>query len=108
MPKQRTGITETRTRSENMGPASAAKPADRLTATEVVQAFQRQLKGQQTLVNHGLGVRQKLSQLAVQMRELLDDHNFVKLLRAEKLDNIPTELFCRTQLFGAPPMVGNK
>lgn len=54
------------------------------------------------LVDHGLGVKKKLLRLAVAMRELLEDDEFLELLRAEKLDQMPTQLFSRTQLLSVP------
>jgi len=71
---------------------SQPKPA--LTGRELVKEYERRTREQQALVKRASCVREKLLLLRSAMNTLLADENFLTLLRAENLQDVPTELAC--------------
>lgn len=71
---------------------SQQEPA--LSGRALVREYQRRTREQQALVNRASQTRDRLLLLKSAMKTLLADGQFVSLLRAENLQQIPAELEC--------------
>ena len=71
---------------------SQQEPA--LSGPALVREYQRRSREQQALINRASQTRDKLLLMKSAMKTLLTDSEFVALLRAENLQQIPAELAC--------------
>ena len=64
----------------------------RLTGEALVREYQQRTREQQALVKRAAGTKEKLLMLKSAISALVKDENFVTLLRAEQLRDIPEQL----------------
>lgn len=85
---------------------SAAKRASRgkvdVTANSLVRTYQREVERQKLVVKKAELTQQRLLFVVSALRQLLNDENFVTLLRAEHLDSMPNYLANRIWPNGGP------
>ena len=70
----------------------------RLKGDDLLREFANELRHQGRLVRLGLAAKEDLWSIASAMRQLLADGDFVELLRVEKLDKMPADLFSRIEM----------
>ncbi|HVW30401.1 MAG TPA: plasmid partitioning protein RepB C-terminal domain-containing protein [Polyangiaceae bacterium] len=73
-------------------PSSSSKPRKRVSADEIVRTYRRETQRQRLLVKKARLCETRLLFLATSLRELLQNEDFVNLLRAEALDKMPEYL----------------
>jgi len=64
----------------------------RTTAQSLVQEYEHHIREQKKLIKRATATRDRLLMLTSAMRELMSDDNFVTLLRAENLTDMPEQL----------------
>jgi ParB family chromosome partitioning protein len=72
--------------------AKLPRPKGKCTAEKLVRAYQKECRRQKRLAKQARVTEMRLIFVATAMKTLLADENFVNLLRAEKLDNMPEYL----------------
>ena len=80
-------ITKRQTLGKAVKPRSKIKSATEVTTTSLVRSYQREVERQKIFIKKSDFTQQKLL-----LRALLSDENFITLLRAEKLDTLPSFL----------------
>lgn len=76
-----------------VGPGSGApKPTQGVTTSSLVRNYQREVERQKQMIKKAEGAQRNLLFIVGALRQLLDDENFVNLLRAEGLDTLPQYL----------------
>jgi len=86
-------VEERRTRGKAMlASKRSPSPKSKLTAQELMRTFRKETLRQKHLARKARVLEQRLVFVAGAMKRLLADDNFVTLLRAEKLDNMPEYL----------------
>lgn len=73
-------------------PREEARPAPEVTAEQVSRAYCREVQRQERLVMKARRCEEQLLFVVTALRELLMDREFVRVLRAEKLDALPKAL----------------
>jgi ParB family transcriptional regulator, chromosome partitioning protein len=68
------------------------KERPKVTAEEVVKTYRKEIQRQRQLAKKARATELRLVFIASALKKLLADENFVNLLRAEKLDNLPEYL----------------
>jgi ParB family chromosome partitioning protein len=71
---------------------SGRKERPKVTAEEVVKTYRKEIQRQKQLAKKARATELRLVFVASALKKLLTDENFVNLLRAEKLDNLPEYL----------------
>jgi ParB family chromosome partitioning protein len=83
-------------RIANLQKSGKANQAQRkLTGEALVREYQRQIRDQKNLVAKANATRDKLLLIVSAFRQLLSDEDFVTLLRAERLNDLPEQLALR-------------
>jgi ParB family chromosome partitioning protein len=72
--------------------AKLPRPKGKCTAEKLVRAYQKECRRQKRLAKQARVTEMRLIFVSTAMKTLLADENFVNLLRAEKLDNMPEYL----------------
>ena len=71
---------------------SGRKERPKVTTEEVVKTYRKEIQRQRQLAKKARATELRLVFIASALKKLLADENFVNLLRAEKLDNLPEYL----------------
>jgi ParB family chromosome partitioning protein len=80
--------------AKDSGP-SIKKPSRKITATDLMQIYQREAEKQRLLVKKSDYTQAKLLFIVEALKDLLSDEGFTTLLRAERLDTMPRALTVR-------------
>ncbi len=76
-----------------VGPGSGIpKSTQGVTTSSLVRNYQREVERQKQMIKKAEGAQRNLLFIVGALRQLLDDENFVNLLRAEGLDTLPQYL----------------
>lgn len=94
-------IERRQTLGKSAGKSGARKPVD-ISTTSLVRTYQREVDRQKLVVKKASMTQQRLLFVVGALRELLGEENFVNLLRAEGLDNMPKYLAERVWSPGSP------
>lgn len=84
-------IERRRTLGRSVGRIGSQKPSD-VSTSSLVRTYRREVDKQKLIVKKATMTQQRLLFIASALRELLAEENFVNLLRAEGLDNMPKYL----------------
>lgn len=71
------------------GPTRSKRPRDRMTSAALVRAYRVEAERQQDMIRRAQSTRGNLLLLDAAFRTLIEDENFLTLLRAEGLDSLP-------------------
>lgn len=85
-------ITKRQTLGKTVRPRSKVKSASEVTTTSLVRSYQREVERQKIFIKKSDFTQQRLLFVIGALRALLADENFITLLRAEKLDTLPSFL----------------
>ena len=100
--KARNLVEARRTRGKRLrSGGNAKKAAPAMSADKLVRTYQRETQRQTILVRKAQICEQRLLFLASSLRALLQDDNFVNVLRAESLDKMPEYLAKQIKAGGA-------
>jgi ParB family chromosome partitioning protein len=83
-------LVEERRRDKTGG--KAPQPKGRCTAEKLVRAYQKECRRQKRIAKQARVTEMRLIFVANALKRLMADENFVNLLRAEKLENMPEYL----------------
>ena len=72
--------------------AQAPRPKGKCTAEKLVRAYQKECRRQKRIAKQARVTEMRLIFVANALKRLMSDENFVNLLRAEKLENMPEYL----------------
>lgn len=83
-------IVKRQTLGKAMRPRSKAGTSSEITSSSLVRSYQREVERQKIFIKKSDFTQQRLLFVVSALRSLLSNENFVTLLRAEKLDTVPT------------------
>lgn len=95
-------IEHRQTLGRSMARRTARKPIE-VTTSSLVRTYQREVDRQKLMIKKAAFAQQRLLFVVGALRQLLADENFTTLLRAEKLDSLPTYLAERVYAGGHTP-----
>jgi ParB family chromosome partitioning protein len=77
---------------------SGNRPKQNLSSNALVRAYREDVDRKRLLIRKAEATRNRLIFVTEAMRKLLDDENFVTLMRAEAIDTLPQNLATRIQV----------
>jgi ParB family chromosome partitioning protein len=88
-------IDERRRRGKRLGNSSTTPSRQPLSSTSLVRAYTQEIERQKLFIAKADLVQERLTFITTAVGSLLEDENFVNLLRAEGLDTLPRPLDTR-------------